>query len=292
MKKLILLPLLLSLFTVNAQTTAIPDANFEQELIAQGLDSGPIDGVVLTNNIDTLTYLYVIGKSISDLTGIQDFTALTHLYCMNNLLANLDVTQNTNLIDLFTYNNPFLTSLDVSQNTSLDRLDTENCALTTLDVSQNPLITVLLCHINQLECLILTSGGNTNIITLAAQNNPNLTCVEVDDVAYSNLNWSTSIDVGASYSSNCGPCTVGIDELLSSSISIHPNPTNGQLTISLEEGTASAITIRNSLGQLMLSDKYSATKQLGLDISNFPIGVYFIQIETDGEVITKKIVKQ
>ena len=55
MKNLLLLPLLFSMLNTNAQTTAIPDASFEQRLISFGYDSGPIDGSVLTANIDTIT---------------------------------------------------------------------------------------------------------------------------------------------------------------------------------------------------------------------------------------------
>jgi hypothetical protein len=40
-----------------AQTTAIPDLNFEQALISQGYDIGPPDGAIPTSNIDTITFL-------------------------------------------------------------------------------------------------------------------------------------------------------------------------------------------------------------------------------------------
>jgi len=57
MKKIYLLIItLICLNSINAQTTAIPDANFEQGLINMGLDVAPIDGTVLTANIDTITH--------------------------------------------------------------------------------------------------------------------------------------------------------------------------------------------------------------------------------------------
>ena len=55
-----------------AQTTVIPDPNFEQALIDMGHDD-VLDGQVLTAKIDTLIYLNVSAKNISDLTGISDF---------------------------------------------------------------------------------------------------------------------------------------------------------------------------------------------------------------------------
>ena len=84
-----LLVITLSKVTI-AQTTAIPDALFEQTLIDLGYDTGVTDGVVLTANINTVTSLNVSFIGINDLTGIQDFTALTYLYCHLNLLTSLD----------------------------------------------------------------------------------------------------------------------------------------------------------------------------------------------------------
>ncbi|MBL4593367.1 MAG: T9SS type A sorting domain-containing protein [Flavobacteriales bacterium] len=85
---------------------------------------------------------------------------------------------------------------------------------------------------------------------------------------------------------------VAIDENDASKLSIGPNPTIDKLFISLEEGAATSVTIRNSLGQLILSDKVKAMNQLELDLSLYPTGIYYLQLEVDGQVITKKIVKK
>ena len=93
--------------------TRIPDTAFERQLIIQGYDN-VIDGQVLTSNIDTVTVLNISFSGISDLTGIEDFTALGTLSCSYNQLTSLDVSQNTALTNLSCSNNQ-LTSLDVSQ---------------------------------------------------------------------------------------------------------------------------------------------------------------------------------
>jgi len=72
---------------------------------------------------------------------------------------------------------------------------------------------------------------------------------------------------------------------------IYPNPTSGKLSIILEERNATSITIRNSLGQLMQSEKHLFTNQLELDLSTYPTGIYLLQLEVDGQVVTKKILK-
>ena len=51
MRQIITLIAVLSFGVVSGQTTAIPDANFEQALIKLGYDSGTPDGSVPTANI-------------------------------------------------------------------------------------------------------------------------------------------------------------------------------------------------------------------------------------------------
>jgi hypothetical protein len=59
MKKLLFLVLLLSNFFGYGQDTAIPDVNFEKALIDLGIDSGIIDGKVLTANVRALKILVI-----------------------------------------------------------------------------------------------------------------------------------------------------------------------------------------------------------------------------------------
>ncbi|PCJ01080.1 MAG: hypothetical protein COB15_01205 [Flavobacteriales bacterium] len=60
----------------------------------------------------------------------------------------------------------------------------------------------------------------------------------------------------------------------------------------LEEANTTSVTIRNCLGQLLLSDKHESTNQLELDLSNYSYGVYSLQLKVDRQVVTKKIIKR
>ena len=73
------------------QTTYVPDDNFEQALIDLNYDD-VLNDSVLTANISGVTYLDVTGHNVSDLTGIEGFTALTYLNCYGNQLTSLDVS--------------------------------------------------------------------------------------------------------------------------------------------------------------------------------------------------------
>ena len=69
---LTILFLIKAIIITNAQNTYVPDNNFEQALINLGYDN-TLDDYVLTANIESITYLNITEKNISDLTGIQDF---------------------------------------------------------------------------------------------------------------------------------------------------------------------------------------------------------------------------
>ena len=63
------------------------------------------------------------------------------------------------------------------------------------------------------ECLNVKNGSNTLIFAFWASGNPNLTCIEVDDVAWSTSNWM-NIDTQSSFNTDCtNPCAVGLGEL-------------------------------------------------------------------------------
>ena len=208
--------------------TCVPDTAFEQKLIDFGYDN-VMDGKVLTANISSVDSLDVTYENISDLTGIEDFTALTHLTCWYNQLTSLDVSNNTALTYLSCGVNE-LTSLDVSQNTALTYLNCQVNQLTSLDVSQNTDLTSLKCYGNSiysldlsnntaltyldcsgniyLNCLNVKNGANGIMTTFIANYNESLRCIEVDDPAWANQYW-TLVDSGVTFSTNCNsfaPC--------------------------------------------------------------------------------------
>ncbi|MDG1333570.1 MAG: T9SS type A sorting domain-containing protein [Crocinitomicaceae bacterium] len=179
-----------------SQTTLIPDPNFEQALIDLGHDSGPIDGSIPTGNISWITILDVSNKNITDLTGIQDFTALTYLSVSNNLLINLDVTQNNNLVTLnFGYNQ--LVNVNLTQNVNLIDLRCEVNQLNSINVTQNISLQTLICFDNLLTSIDLTQ--NVNLVDLRCEDNQLISInttqnVNLEDFTCIN-NQLTSIDV-------------------------------------------------------------------------------------------------
>ena len=170
----------------NSRLTIIPDTFFEQSLIDLNYDD-IIDGQVLTSNIEHIQNLDVSDKSISDLTGIQDFKSLIELSCSGNFLNDLDVSGMLFLERLNCSSNYFLTNdvsntngllnttgtislkelycssnnlndLDTSQNTNLELLDCADNNIASLNISNNALLRHLNCSNNDLTNLDISNN--------------------------------------------------------------------------------------------------------------------------------------
>ena len=150
---------------VAINATNFPDENFRNWVLSQSYGS---DGVLTTAEIADVTSINVSGTysspgNITNLKGIEFFTALTKLYCYHNQLTSLNVSKNTALTTLYCYDNQ-LTSLDVSGCTALLSLDCIGNQITSLDMSKNTALTALYCFSNQITSLDVSK--NTKLTTL------------------------------------------------------------------------------------------------------------------------------
>ena len=254
-----------------AQTTAIPDPNFEQALIDLGIDSdGTVNGSVATSDISGVTELDLFDRSISDLTGIQDFI----------ILASLDLEDNQ------------LTSLDLSNNTALISLDCVDNKITDLDLSNNTALTSLNCVDNKLTNLNIRNGNNSIITFFNAINNGTLTCIQVDNETNANNgiapydNWDK--DGTATYAEDCQYVLSNNDELLSESLKLYPNPVSDVLSVKSKLRLES-IEIYNILGQ-EVKQVHSNFETINLeDLSR---GIYMIKIRSENGTTVRKLIKQ
>jgi Leucine-rich repeat (LRR) protein len=126
------------------QNVDIPDANFLNALIEDGIDTNE-DGQISYAEAAVVTKLDISQEKISDMSGIESFVNLDSLYCWNNKLVNLDVSYNTALTYLDCGRNELLSSLDVSECIALEELVCYGNFLTHLDLSNNPALVSLQC---------------------------------------------------------------------------------------------------------------------------------------------------
>jgi len=140
-----LLCILLALWGVqlNAQTTAIPDPIFEQQLIDKGIDSdGIINGQILTSDALGVYELQMDSVGLNSLEGIEAFVDLGSLYCRQNNLRELNLYNSPNLNNLHCDRNQ-IEYINVSSTSSLSVFGCGDNRLLHIDVSNSPNITYL-----------------------------------------------------------------------------------------------------------------------------------------------------
>ena len=105
--KLLLLLLVLPMFCFG-QNVNIPDANFKAYLVGNTAINTNGDSEIQVSEASAFTDTINCSEmSISNLTGIEAFTALTNLWCYENQLTSLDVSKNTALTFLTCDGNKF-----------------------------------------------------------------------------------------------------------------------------------------------------------------------------------------
>ncbi len=93
-------------------TEKFKDANFRAWVYNKIGKTAPAP--ILDSDVNGICSVEVDSKGISDLSGIEYFTALTSLDCSYNKLTALDLSKNTALTGLYCSHNQ-LTALDVSK---------------------------------------------------------------------------------------------------------------------------------------------------------------------------------
>ena len=137
--------------------------------------------------------LYLINLGIDNI--LDDYVSTSSIDTIKNL--NLDQNQISNLTG-------------ISDFVQLERLYCVDNQITSLDITQNSELYVLFINFNNLTTLNLKNGNNKNMY-VQIDNNPNLTCITVDDSIYSTNNWF-NIDPQQYFSSGCSTSTTDINE--------------------------------------------------------------------------------
>lgn len=76
-------------------------------------------------------------------------------------------------------------------------------------------------------------------------------------------------------------------------VNMFPNPTNGNITISLNTVSQHIVVkVTNSLGQVIISKEEFNTTQFDIDLSQMSTGIYYIHINDGEKSNTQKVIKQ
>lgn len=271
----------IGIISSDAQTTAIPDPNFEQALINMGIDSdGTINGQVLTSDIVNITILDLDPSNgplpIQDLSGIEDFTSLkildiSYIGLYGNDLSNktLDLTALSNLEELYMNSGGDAISINVEH----------------LDLSNNPNLKII--HADDVWPLlsINLAGSDLQLYNLDLNapkyfdENPGSVCITVTNPAQAQngqgvyANWITCCNL--TYSSNCN---LGTTSFTKNNLQPYPNPATEAFVIDSQQNIET-ITIYDLQGKRI---KHYPQPQESYSVTDLAKGLYLIEIRAVG----------
>ncbi|HET8810496.1 MAG TPA: T9SS type A sorting domain-containing protein [Flavobacteriaceae bacterium] len=297
---------LLSSTIGTAQTTNIPDTQFEQILINEGIDSdGTINGQVLTSDIVGVLNLNL--QQVQDLTGLQDFTALESLTLYEggsfNGPVTLDLTANTNLKKLEIYSFSQLSKLKLTGLTNLEELilselqgDVITMEIDSLDLSTNTNINkVNLGVMDFLQTINLQNGNNANMLNFelelvqAGSQGPldpppsdRPMCIKVDDATAAMAN-TTPYDSWIIYEIaptfyDTGQCVLSVNDFETIEVALFPNPATELFRVKSQQNIKT-LTIYDLQGNLV---KHYTQAQESYSVAGITKGLYLLKVQTLG----------
>jgi hypothetical protein len=229
-------------FTLNAQIIDIPDANFKNALIENGVDTNG-DGEISTSEAEAITSLSLVNRNMASLEGIEYFTNINYLNCTGNQLTSIDVSQLDQLFGLVCHNN-MLSSINVDNNLLMNSLGCANNLIAVLNVDNNTMLTSLSCYDNLITSLDLTN--NTILENLRCDNN------QITEITFGTI--TGNISMGTVFTLNCSNNLLTTLDLSSVHMTQHGiNVSNNQLTsLILKNGVTNVYDYPELFGQVSL----------------------------------------
>lgn len=241
-------------------------------------------GILDLNDQENLQSLFCGDNPISVL-DLSTNTALVSLSCGNTDVTALNLSTNESL-ELLLASDLAITSLDLSSNLQLEWLYMFNNNLTELDLRENVALTELgLMNSNELQYILMDNDNNESIISFSVTDAPNLHCIQVDDVAFSEENW-TMIDDSDVFSEMCGIVSVSQSNMIN--VTVYPNPVTDIMTIKCNENQQFNWRLINLNGECVLKGKIS--EDIKISVDKLQRGVFTLQLFNESQVMTKKIV--
>jgi blue copper oxidase len=86
------------------------------------------------------------------------------------------------------------------------------------------------------------------------------------------------------------PLSVGVNELKNNnnSLTLYPNPTSNLVNIDAKEMTS--ISVFNTLGEIVYAQNKISTNSLQINTSQWSKGIYTVQVNSNNQSITKKLI--
>ena len=234
---------------------------------------------------------------------------LEFVFCEHNTLAVLELSNVPELVRVWCADNQ-ISELDVLNKPHLEQLMAGNNLLSSLDLSSCGSLIWIWLYSNQLFELNVANGLNAYMAGFPGggleyipnfTDNPDLTCITVDDVAHATEWWNTegypifnnpngyvAIDSTMYFSANCS--SVLVDEISPLSVLIYPNPASHHITVDLGDlnGLSTTVKMFDISGKRVFETRSSCSTTI--DVSDMTSGMYTLELSTSDTVFRNQIV--
>ncbi|WP_179351232.1 T9SS type A sorting domain-containing protein [Winogradskyella vidalii] len=227
--------------------------------------------------MSSLTWLDCGSNELSTV-DFSNSSVLDKLECQFNTFETLDLNGLVSLTDLNAHNCNIETVI-LGTATALEDIDLAYNNLTFLDVTNQTNLSKLRLRSNDLVNLNAQNGANTlmnNGSKFDIQYNPNLTCVQVDDVDFSTDTW-TWLDSQTYFSTSCTPYNNDCVNAVSIGLALDTPGTTQNATEDISNNPAcqeSGITILDVWYQFIAPDSGSVTMTISASSLTGKIAIY------------------
>lgn len=273
----------------------LPSIDVTMNPLLQHLNIGAtsITSLNLTNN-PLLKTLAIDHNNFSNGINLSQVPLLEQFNGFQSQLSNLSFSNNPNLQAISVGNN-YLTTLNLSNLQQLINFSAVNNLFTSLDLTNNISLQYVSFTSNQLMKYInIKNGYNQNIVWLHIsdyQFMPQLTGICVDD---SNSSYASKVKVAVGnnvlVTSNCSLLSTQEAAQKNLSLKVFPNPTDDILYVETKEKLID-YSIFSMSGQKISADIFRNNEK-NVNVKNLLHGNYIIQIKTNRQTYTNKIVKK
>lgn len=253
-----------------------------------GNDVGTID---ISGQKDLLLF-YAQDNQIGNNFDFHYNPYVTRIIISNNSIRRIDITSNSDVKYLDCSGN-LLEELNLSNNDSIGYVDCSNNHLTGLNLTSNHIVTDLYCNNNVLTSLDLRNRRSGWLVNFDAKDNPDLSCIYVDDPDWSNANWSSGINGNEHFVADEAECSAtSVDENINDNLNIYPVPVTNVLHVNAGLQKHIDVYLYDNLGQ-KIDSKSSDVGMVEFNMSSMPTASYIVKIVVDNtEIINRLIIKK
>ena len=285
----------------NTYTTSNNSATYTTNNAA-GCDSTVTLNLTITNSTSSTdtqsacdSYTWIDGNTYTTSNNSATYTTNNAAGCDSTVTLNLTITNSTSSTDTqsacdsYTWidGNTYTTSNNSATYTTNNAAGCDSTVTLNLTISPTPDNSITQ---NGASLTATQTGATYQWIDCDNFNAP--ITGEVNQTFFPSSTGNYAVEVTIGDCSSTSECRLvdftGIDEI-ESLISVHPNPTKDEVTLSIgAELLGTGFVVTDNAGRIVLSDTFKSTKQT-VNLTRFDNGVYFIRTDKESPV---KIIKQ